>query len=68
MKNFRAEKASDLLLAAWVVVVGVFYFGGYFLPSLGAQTEKGAALYAFVLLASALVLVLRFLRRSPPNV
>jgi hypothetical protein len=52
-----AEKTpgwADWLLTAWVLVVGVFYFGGYFLPSaIGRYTVSASALYALMLLISA---------------
>jgi len=45
---------ADWLLALWVLVVGVFYFGGYFLPStIGRYTISASALYALMLLVSA---------------
>ncbi len=45
---------ADWLLAAWVLAVGVFYFGGYFLPDvIGRYTASASALYALMLLASA---------------
>ena len=45
---------ADWLLTLWVVAVGVFYFGGYFLPGLiGRYTVPASALYALMLLISA---------------
>ncbi len=45
---------ADWLLALWVLAVGVFYFGGYFLPGLiGRYTVSASALYALMLLISA---------------
>lgn len=55
---------ADGLLTVWVIVVGVTYFGGYFLPALGALTASLAAVYGLLLLASAATLALRFLRRD----
>ena len=45
---------ADWLLTIWVLVVGVFYFGGYFLPgAIGRYTASASALYALMLLVSA---------------
>ena len=45
---------ADWLLTFWVGAVGVFYFGGYFLPSaIGRYTVSASALYALMLLVSA---------------
>jgi hypothetical protein len=56
---------ADWLLTFWVIVVGVFYFGGYFFPmQIGRYTVSASALYALMLLVSAAVLALRILRRA----
>ncbi len=55
---------ADGLLTVWVIVVGVTYFGGYFLPALGALTASLAAVYGLLLLASAVALAQRFLGRD----
>ena len=56
---------ADWLLTFWVIAVALFYFGGYFLPAqIGRYTASASALYALMLLLSALVLALRFLRRA----
>lgn len=45
---------ADWLLTFWVLAVGVFYFGGYFLPNvIGRYTVSASALYALMLLVSA---------------
>lgn len=45
---------ADWLLTFWVLAVGVFYFGGYFLPdTIGRYTASASALYALMLLVSA---------------
>lgn len=55
---------TEVLLTLWVVVVGVFYFGGYFVPAIGRLTWLGSLFYAGMVLLSALVLALRYLHRS----
>lgn len=56
---------ADLLLTLWVVVVALFYFGGYFLPSeIGAYTDRGAKVYALMALVSGGILAARFLGRK----
>lgn len=55
----------DLLLTLWVVIVGVFFFGGYFLPGqIGVYTQTGSAFYALMLLISVGTLAWNFLHRS----
>ncbi len=57
---------ADILLTVWVLVVALFFFGGYALPAqIGVYTSAGAGLYALMLLASAGTLALRYLNRSP---
>ena len=53
----------DLLLSAWVVVVGVVYYGGYFVPIIGAFTANASAIYALILLISVVAIADRYLRR-----
>ena len=56
---------ADWLLTFWVLVVGVFYFGGYFLPNqIGRYTASASALYALMLLVSAGYGAFRYLRRQ----
>ncbi len=55
---------SDLLLTVWVIVVGVVYFGGYFVPTIGALTPNVSVVYALMVLVSALMLTMRYLRRG----
>ncbi len=55
---------ADGLLTLWVVTVGVTYFGGCFVPALGALTASLSAVYGVLLLASAVTLALRFLGRG----
>lgn len=55
---------TDCFLILWVIVVGVTYFGGYFVPAIGALTGNFAAFYAGMVLVSAIVLARRFLQRS----
>ena len=56
---------ADLLLTLWVVVVALFYFGGFFLPAqIGAYTDQGAKVYALMALVSGGVLAARFLGRK----
>ncbi len=58
---------ADALLIAWVLVVGVVYFGGLFWPAVGALTGNFAAFYALMLLVGALRLALKFLRPCHDN-
>ncbi len=56
---------ADLLLTFWVIVVGVFFFGGYFLPAqIGVYTQAGAGFYALMLLVSAGTLAWNYLHRG----
>jgi len=56
---------ADWLLTIWVIAVGVFYFGGTFLPEqIGRYTASASALYALMLLVSAGTFALRYLSRS----
>lgn len=56
---------ADLLLTLWVLVVAVFYFGGYFLPAqIGVYTQVGAAFYALMLLIAAGTLAWNYLHRA----
>ena len=55
---------ADLLLTFWVLVVGVVYFGGFFVPEIGAWTGRAAAVYALMLLVSVCVLAWNFLNRA----
>lgn len=55
---------ADALLTLWVAAVAAFYFGGYFVPAVGAWTQAGAGLYALMLLGAAGTLALRFARRA----
>jgi len=56
---------ADSLLTLWVLVVAVFYFGGYFLPAqIGIYTQAGAAFYALMLLVSAGTLAWNYLHRA----
>ncbi len=55
---------ADLLLTFWVIVVAVFYFGGYFLPAqIGVYTQIGAGVYALMLLVSVGMLAWNYLHR-----
>ncbi len=56
---------ADILLTLWVLVVAVFFFGGYFLPaSIGVYTQAGSALYALMLLVSVGTLAWKYLHRD----
>jgi len=55
---------ADALLTLWVLVVAVFYFGGYFLPDqIGVYTQAGSAFYALMLLIAAGTLAWNYLHR-----
>ena len=56
---------ADWLLTLWVVAVGVFYFGGTFLPEqIGRYTAAASAIYALLLLVSVGAMALRYLGHS----
>ena len=56
---------ADVLLTLWVLVVAIFFFGGYFLPaSIGIYTQAGSALYALMLLVSVGTLAWKYLHRG----
>jgi hypothetical protein len=55
---------SDLFVTAWIVWVGVVYYGAYWSAQIGAWTRASVAVYATVLLVAALVAAIRYLRRS----
>ena len=56
---------ADILLTLWVLVVAVFFFGGYFFPTqIGVYTQAGAGFYALMLLASAGTLAWNYLHRT----
>ncbi len=56
---------ADVLLTLWVVVVGVFFFGGYYFPQqVGVYTQAGAGFYALMLLLSAGTLAWNYLHRT----
>jgi hypothetical protein len=59
--------AADLLLALWVFLVGLIYFGGFFIPALGALTQRASAFYALMVLVSALAAAQRYLRNAPSS-
>ena len=56
---------ADLLLTVWVLVVAVFFFGVYFVPTVGLWTDSvGAALYTIMILVSAGTLAVKYLHRN----
>ena len=56
---------ADWLLTLWVVAVGVFFFGGTFLPEqIGRYTLAASAIYALLLLVSVGTMALRYLGQS----
>ncbi len=55
---------ADLLLMIWVAGIAAVYFGGFFVPAIGAYTNNAAALYALMLLISMISVALRFLHRE----
>ena len=56
---------ADWLLTVWVLVVGVFYFGGYFLPgAIGRYTAAASAFYALMLLVAAGAAAMQYLAHS----
>ena len=63
--NEQPNGWADALLTAWVIVVGVVYLGGLFVPAIGALTGSFAAFYAAMVLLGALALARRFLRPGP---
>jgi hypothetical protein len=56
---------ADLIGTAWIIVVAIVYFGGYFWPEqIGTLTARFEAIYAFMVLLTAAVLTLRYLTRD----
>lgn len=56
---------ADWLLVVWVAAVGVFYFGGTFLPDqIGRYTVSASAIYALLLLVSVATMAFRYLGQS----
>ncbi len=55
---------ADVLLAVWVVVVGVISIGGTFVPAIGALTANAAAFYAIMVLSAVTVQALRVVSRN----
>lgn len=56
---------ADVLLTLWVLVVAVFFFGGYYFPQqIGVYTQVGAGFYALMLLASVGTLAWNYLHRD----
>jgi CHASE2 domain-containing sensor protein len=63
--NDKPPLWADWLLTAWVIAVGVFYFGGTLLPDqIGRYTAAASAIYALLLLASAGAMAARCLGQS----
>jgi hypothetical protein len=59
---------ADLLLTIWIAVVGVIYFGAYFVPeAIGPWTGPASRFYALMLLVAAAVCALRLLARPPSS-
>jgi len=58
-------KLLDVVLALWCVYVGVVFYGGYLNPAaLGFQAGSGIAVYAALVIVSAVVLAIRYLRQT----
>lgn len=58
----RPSILADLCALAWVVFVGVMYFGGYFSPeTVGVFTGQSCIIYGGVLLLAAASAALRYL-------
>jgi hypothetical protein len=58
----------DVLVSLWVVFVGIVYYGGYWMPrSIGVATGRLSVAYATMILISAAILCVRFLRRESPE-
>lgn len=55
---------ADLLLTAWVVVVAIIFFGPLFVPMIGLWTTGASLLYLLMIVASAAIIALRFVRRG----
>ncbi len=63
--NDKPPLWADWLLTVWVIVVGVFYFGGTLLPGqIGRYTAAASAIYALLLLVSAGAMAVRYLSQS----
>ena len=58
-------KILDAVLALWCVYVGVVFYGGYLDPAgIGLQAGSGIAVYAALVIVSAVVLAIRYLRKT----
>ena len=53
---------ADVLTSLWILFVGVIYFGGFFVPVLGALTMTASKGYAMVLLIAVTTALTRRLR------
>lgn len=61
----KPPRWADWLLTVWIVAVGVFYFGGAFLPEqIGRYTAAASAIYALLLLVSVGTMAFRYLEQS----
>ncbi len=54
----------DVLTSLWMLFVAVLYFGGFFLPTVGALTAPASAGYAAMLLISVATALARRLGRA----
>ncbi len=54
---------ADLLLTLWVLLVAVVFFGPAFVPALGLWTDTASAFYVLLVLAAAVALAIKHLRR-----
>ncbi len=59
------SRLADIVLALWIVFVGVVYFGGYFFPAIGLATAQLGKVYAVLLIVAVIVLSWRWLTRAP---
>jgi len=56
----------DIILTFWCLVVAITFYGGYLAPdTVGVQTGNMSGIYAALVLLTACVLALRYLRGRP---
>ena len=58
------SRIADIALSTWILFVAVVYFGGYFSPAIGSMTLAFGKVYAAMLIASVIVVSLRWLTRE----
>ena len=56
----------DIILTLWCLVVAITFYGGYLAPdTIGVQTGNMSGIYAALIMLTACILALRYLRGRP---